>query len=53
MTNKIPFSSVQLIEQWRREGGGGQGGAIAPGRQREGAPKEGGKNFLFIYLFIY
>jgi hypothetical protein len=27
--------------------GGGGGGAIAPGRQREGAPKEGGKKIFF------
>jgi hypothetical protein len=31
--------------QWRREGGQG---AIAPGRQREGAPKEGGENFFLM-----
>jgi hypothetical protein len=28
-----------------REGSGGQ---LPPGRQREGAPKEGGKNFFFM-----
>jgi hypothetical protein len=30
--------------------GGARGvrGAIAPGRQREGAPKEGGKNFFLM-----
>jgi hypothetical protein len=31
--------------QWRREGGQG---AIAPGRQREGAPKEGGKKIFLM-----
>jgi hypothetical protein len=29
-------------EQWRRDGGPGQEGAITPGRQRERAPNEGG-----------
>jgi hypothetical protein len=36
----------ESFSQWRREGV--RGGAIAPGRQREGAPKEGDKKIFLM-----
>jgi hypothetical protein len=46
------FDATPLTSGGARGGVVGGGGAIAPGRQREGAPKEGGKKFLFIYLLM-
>jgi hypothetical protein len=41
------------IEDFANGGARGVRGAIAPGRQREGAPKEGGKFFLgLLHLII-